>query len=258
MNKIYYREQVQKETEEKKQHILAAQKGCTRENIKNQILNGTPDEMQGGLEKTRTHPRGYRTKLVRDLTPEELENRRRMGRERWKNMTEEQRKRKRELSRLADIKRRKKETPEQRAERQDISATYHRRKLMQMTEAEREARLERRRCSASKRKLKSSGECSGTQLEHETPGAVLTVSDESMDTLDVRNSFIESDKKVFDSNAVTDQTTKSNSKESECSMTLAEKWGLRPLVVRLVRIDVAEIIQKIKQESALNDDSAAV
>jgi hypothetical protein len=172
-------------------------------------------------------------------------------------------------------------------------------KRMQETEEERKERQERRRLYnkryfASRRKSKSSGECTGTgtpqpsgsqgnaeasetvtrrpgstakatagsnirqQLEQETPEAGLNVSYESMDALDIQNSFNESDETVSDSNAVNGRTTESSGKESECSMTLAEKWGLRPLVVRLERIDVAEFIQKIKQEPASIDDSSAV
>ena len=410
MIKKYDHEQMEKETEEKRQHRLAAGRGYMREYITNQISNETPDEMQSGLEKTRTYQGAHKRKRLKDLTPEQLEKRRRMDRERWKNMTEEQRQRKRELGRLAyierirketpeqraeriankatnhrhrmmqmteaeleerrerrreryydskqklessgecagtpppeqlekrrrmdrerwknmteeqrqrkreqarvaNIKRKMKETPEQRAKRHAIIATCYRRRMMQMTEAEREERLERWRkkrmqarekrrqrdreyYNGSQQKLESSGECTGIdtlqtggsqenaetsstetkrpgrsakskagsnirhQLEHETPGALLAVSDDSTDALDFRISNNQSDEKIYDSNAATDRTTKSNGKESEdCSMTLAKKWGLRPLVVRLERIDVAELVHKVKQEPAAIDDSAAV
>jgi len=186
-------------------------------------------------------------------------------------------------------------TEAEREARLEQERKYVAKKRMQETEEERNKRQERsrlynQRYFASKRKLKASGECIGTdnpqpggsqnaeattrwpgrsakttagsnirqQLEQETLEAILNVSDESTDALDIRNSFNESNENVPVSNAVTDRTTKSKSKESGCSMTLAEKWGLRPLVVRLERIDVAQLIQKIKQESAPQDDSAAV
>jgi hypothetical protein len=80
MIKKYYLEQMEKETEEDRQHGLAAQRGTMGENIENQILNETPDEMQSGLEKRRTYHKIYKRR-VQDLTPEELEKRRLLNNE---------------------------------------------------------------------------------------------------------------------------------------------------------------------------------
>ena len=75
------------------------------------------------------------------MSPEELEERRQRDRERRKNMTEEQRQKRREQNRLSALKLRRNETPEQRARRLGNYHRYIRRKNMQMTEAERQIAL---------------------------------------------------------------------------------------------------------------------
>ena len=60
----------------------------------------------------------------------------------------------------------------------------------------------------------------------------------------------------YPKDASSDMQNTSRSMESERSMTLEEKWGLRPLFIRLKRIDLEDIIKKLKYESPaskLND-----
>ena len=204
LHKKQYRKFVERETPEEYQE----RRKLANEHAKRKRMNETQEQRQRRLERDR------RNRKIRSqkMTPEELEARRQRNNERRKKMKEKQRQQAREQDR-GDI--------PQPDGSQNAEASE--------TATKRPGR--RAKCKA--------GSYIRRQLEQKTP-EVLVVSDESMDALDVRNSFNESDDKVSDSNAVTDQTTKSNGKESECSMTLAKKWGLRPLVVRLERIDVAE------------------
>ena len=60
----------------------------------------------------------------------------------------------------------------------------------------------------------------------------------------------------YPKDASSDMQNTSRSMESERSMTLEEKWGLRPLFIRLKRNDLEDIIKKLKYESPasnLND-----
>ena len=233
-----YRKKLREETEEERRVRLENQ----RERYRKLIERQTPEEYQQRM-KLRSErrkqlimnetPEQKQRRLERRKRPEQLEARRQRAKDRWKNMTEEQRQKrreqrqtKREQARLTAIKRRN-ET-ELRAQRLAVNEKSRQRKMIQMTEAEQDGKLERRHNTRTL-KSKSSGECTATDIPQTD---VMQENAEANETATKR------------------QGRSAKCKESVCSMTLAEKWGLRPLIVRLERIDVAEFVQKIKQESA--------
>jgi hypothetical protein len=239
------KEQIRKLQDKETPEELQERRKLNNERAKRKRLNETPEQRQRRLDIVRRSLQ----KMNQKMTPEQIEARRQKDRERNKTRTEEQRQRRNEMARLSYMRRKQNATSEQRAKTSDDSMD-----ALDIRNSFNESNPRPGRSAKSK-----AGGNIRHQLEHETPEADLKNSDDSTDALDFRISNNQSDEKIYDSNAATDRTTKSNGKESEdCSMTLAEKWGLRPLVVRLERIDVAELVHKVKQEPAAIDDSAGV